>query len=1088
MKISKKRIIEIIKEEIERDLAGSESDLQVKLRDLSTAIRDEDVKIEPAEAEQVDAMITRILTVASMDNVSTADLKKANDSIQKYLNVDSLTEDQLDEASALVEVRSSAEDSDVIETLDNYLQNKKKLYSVVKTFLNSIEKKASPEELQAMAYQLDPSQFALNETEDEWTQQFDQIKTFITKGNLNEACRLVYGELEKRIKLITDKWKESNQVNHKDVSGLYEDMNIWLKAYETGVSIVQLHLDQMEKEPEQPSDGSNDAKEKLQTAIDKLNQAQDFETFKEEYVAALTAAQELSPEKYTNVFIEKLILNINSVYNDISYNDLSPTQAEELSGFIRSRISGFSQPEDQNKLTAHHKKFIELLKNKEADTGTEEQPAEPEITQEMLKDLVVKFADMLKSNNLLSEGIGDIVKILDIKDTKKFGALLGKTFTRDEIRMIDGIFQSKLKDKFVNLVRNAAKQEPQKEPSQPEEDQPQAEELPSGDKAIVAALPELQDAFAKFSNDDSGFMKVGYLKDQDEMIGALRSALRKFIGLEGLESALTEQEEQTPEAPPPEDKTKGARQKLVKDVGRYRRDLNDTGNILGQYLKAAKAGRFKAQPILNKLKVELQKVQDNNVVIVRDLKSVAGLKENLLTEEETRDEKIANVRRAYEAIVGLLRPTLQIRTIEPTETTTTTPMQSSEEGEAVEEVMLEDIFLEQTGPTEEELQSLVDAVKQSLEQIDSIKKYFRVTGTFNRPLDELQTDFLEYVNSYKKTMSDLVADLRQGVPSPENATQYAQDFARLAEQIKEDFGVSPSEPIKVAGVPAVQPEGTPDETAAVNDSPQAAEAEQTTVEPEVSAEPEEADVSPQEIERAKIDVVKFLNDSNKFITNFTTPLIKIFKNQESSDEDKVGEINKLKTTMAKKRMLQEEAEDIGTIVQKAYNAEATIKDVFRNIPTTEFVQQKMNIIKVIKGYLEYRQKFDRLRTIDQVDFDDWNNDIDTEIEKMAAIAGKVVRDSIDDPEIKNGLLRQLQDPEDVPEATAIKQQRAASNIERTRKLGSNAKIRRSTERGSDPTEYGKDPTRYMEESKENLLERLIKEQLKVLNGKKMVCN
>ena len=48
-----------------------------------------------------------------------------------------LSENQLNEASALVEVRSSAEDSDVIETLDNYLQNKKKLYSGVKTFLNS---------------------------------------------------------------------------------------------------------------------------------------------------------------------------------------------------------------------------------------------------------------------------------------------------------------------------------------------------------------------------------------------------------------------------------------------------------------------------------------------------------------------------------------------------------------------------------------------------------------------------------------------------------------------------------------------------------------------------------------------------------------------------------------------------------------------------------------------------------------------------------------------------------------------------------------------------------------------------------------
>jgi len=531
--------------------------------------------------------------------------------------------------------------------------------------------------------------------------------------------------------------------------------------------------------------------------------------------------------------------------------------------------------------------------------------------------------------------------------------------------------------------------------------------------------------------------------------------LRKFIGLEDLESALTVQEEQTPEAPPPEDKTKGARQKLVKDVGRYRRDLNDTGNILGQYLKAAKAGRFKAQPILNKLKVELQKVQDNNVVIVRDLKSVAGLKENLLTEEETRDEKIANVRRAYEAIVGLLRPTLQIRTIEPTETTTTTPMQSSEEGEAVEEVMLEDIFLEQTGPTEEELQSLVDAVKQSLEQIDSIKKYFRVTGTFNRPLDELQTDFLEYVNSYKKTMSDLVADLRQGVPSPENATQYAQAFARLAEQIKEDFGVSPSEPIKVAGVPAVQPEGTPDETAAVNDSPQAAEAEQTTVEPdeEPDEEPDTADgpkadggPRPDDITDTNV-LTKFLFDNQ---SDYFSPskMSKIF-GRESIDAWKG--IRRLLLVLFYSKILRNRQDT--AISSDPLQEEQTDRQKLTRLGTP--YGYRTEIIKQFLKFIEdknYRSKGKE------------GNESRPYIDLLNVIT------TLDDKKIKlifSTLERAEKD---------LNQADVAFNVD-------SSKIKQKIN-----TLLAYTRSANLAESKQNLLERLIKEQLKVLNGKKMVCN
>ena len=65
---------------------------------------------------------------------------------------------------------------------------------------------------------------------------------------------------------------------------------------------------------------------------------------------------------------------------------------------------------------------------------------------------------------------------------------------------------------------------------------------------------------------------------------ALRSALRRFIGEEGVERSLREQEERPNTKP--EDKTEGSRKSLVKYVSRYRRDMNDTSKVMGQYLTA----------------------------------------------------------------------------------------------------------------------------------------------------------------------------------------------------------------------------------------------------------------------------------------------------------------------------------------------------------------------------------------------------------------------------------------------------------------------------------------------------------------------
>ena len=288
---------------------------------------------------------------------------------------------------------------------------------------------------------------------------------------------------------------------------------------------------------------------------------------------------------------------------------------------------------------------------------------------------------------------------------------------------------------------------------------------------------------------------------------------------------------------------------------------------MGEYLIAAKAGTYKAQPILNKLKIQLQKLQDDNVLIVRDLKALAGLKESLILEQESREEKIAKVRKAYDEIINLLRPLLNVSTPEPE------PEQQNEE------LVLEDVYFEQVSPTEEELQSYVSAVKDALTAIDSIKGYFRLTGTFNRPLEEVKNDFVEYIQDYKNTMSDLVADLRSGVPDETRAQQYADSFARLAKQIQDDFGVSPRQPIRTAEI--IVTTGEDDDTAAINPSPEAERIAQSEAPPSVvpSFDDEDEIILPPEVVNNEVNFVS----KNPRIIQFLRNMYNSFEDEDEID-------------------------------------------------------------------------------------------------------------------------------------------------------------------------------------------------------------
>lgn len=1121
MKITKQRILQIIKEEVEA-AQQDDTNTKQKLRKDFLAVANKflpDADMVSAEVELTSALMNKILKKAGEAGTSATQLKRLNDIAGKLL---------AEEKDTLEEMGAPASNPSLTSAKAGIRQD-----------LNKVKK--------------DPE---------------NKLKAFLTKY---ADLKIENGELKE----ITPKTpyagynKLSQEDQKKYADAVLSTIYNVLDNYGSEIAKIYNQPDTATADPnpeEQKSPPPSDAVDAKQSPAETESI---YKQIKDMIINNLPDAKG-NPEEiidqaqifYSDLFDyfypkgyqgrqEKIPL-LNSANNAISqYVKSKGTALNEKGKSVLMDVSNLGDPEEWETIRNVLLKGLNLALGLEEDaspwenesepsnepeTGTKAEPStQPEINTEILKDLVIKFANMLKDNNLLAEAIGDIVKLFNITDTKKFGDLLEKTFTREEIKMIDGIFQSHLKDTFINLVKQAAtkKTKPADEPAveEPKPDEKGVVELPSGDKAIPSQFNELVDEFKRFSDDDDGFMMKAYLKDQDVLLKDLRSALRKFIGLENLEAALKEVEEPTPEPkskpttepkseptpePKPEDKTKGSRESLVKHVSRYRRDINDVSKVLAQYLQQAKAGTYKAQPILNKLKVELQNLQDDNALIIRDLKALAGLKESLLLEEESREEKIANVRRAYDEIVNLLRPLLNVETV-----ASPTPQQSGEEEasdeQQNEELIIEDIYLEAAvTPTKEELQSYVTAVKDALTAIDSIKGYFRLTGTFNRPLEEVKNDFVEYIQDYKKTMSDLVSDLKAGVPDANKAQQYADSFARLAKQIQEDFGISPKELIKTPEV-TVAPADADDKTAAINPSSeaeQAADADDTTLTisdespldqggrdaldqadaamksqvTDFEIEDDDEDQSEPEAEIQK-DVETFVKKSNKFLKDIIFPFFKAINADNKTD------ILKVKKTLAdlmKQKLVEtkENEENMADLVDQVESAKDLLTDIIIFLDTDEILKIKDSVLKpLFRDYNEIHKKLVTVYNKPLQTFIDKLGDLDKEIqqdiESMKPKVKQIIKfqtldDTPDSEPFKQGMILFVSSddiPDDVDKGISKARLKQINNIyDEFKKENPEQQVK---------FKAGGVPRVELEESK-NLLERLIKQELKVLNGKKMV--
>ena len=808
-----------------------------------------------------------------------------------------------------------------------------------------------------------------------------------------------------------------------------------------------------EVEPYFPS--QRDARQKLRTAIDNLDQSPDWDTFRNKYNDALVAAQELIPKKYPDTKITKLIQNLNSVYNAIDLDKFDEGDTEKLVKYIRSQISGFSQPQDENNLTAHHRKFIELLKNKgkeseEQSSKDEEQPIE-------IKPLLDKFYTFLTRTGVLGESLGILIKALGAKDTKVVGDSLGKNFKREELKALVDYFKDEnniklfVNQRFANdpekeqiLQRLAGTAE---EPSAEGETKVEVggEEYTYTDEDIQI----LKKAYEAFVSDSEGLMKVKTLRAQEELWIGLRDALNnigKFRAIAGDELAVNEgnlfEQENSPQI-----------KRLVVDLERLRKDFNDTDKTLKTYIEKAKGGEYQAKAYMARFLAELKDVQNSIAKAAADTQSMLKIEVNEVIseqdEEESREQKIQNVRNVYENIKDLLSGIL--------------PELDRNVAAQNKEVSVN--------------------VKESYEELQKIRKYFRNVGAFAKSSDkdvgELKEDYLFVKKSIMTSMSRVIDDLRRNRLTPNVATPFLEKLAEVGSFIQDNFGVGPNEGFNFKSIDVSADDTSKEEIEAdTNAEGPSAVNDKANADIEAAAGEEN---SPEKVQK---DVKIFIQKSKKFLDKIVMPLSSALR------KDNKDALKKIQTQLAqlqKQKLLEEQnpAENLSSLVNKVQAAKDLIIDTLLFSSVDELILIKDELQRALKIFVVIYNKLKTVynQPIEKVigELDRINQGIDQELKNLKTPIKKIYQ--INKDTISNNLpfkqefITFVQG--DFPEEADPKLTHA--RLQQIKNLG-NYDTEEDEEINISPAPP---PTATLQE---NLLTRLIKEELKVLNGKKMVCN
>jgi hypothetical protein len=403
------------------------------------------------------------------------------------------------------------------------------------------------------------------------------------------------------------------------------------------------------------------------------------------------------------------------------------------------------------------------------DPNTGEAPEEQPIE---IKPLLDKFYNFLTKTGVLRESIGSLIKALGAKDTKLVGSSLSKNFKREEIKTLVKYLEDK--ESVLSFVNQYFANDPEKEQILQRLDGKGEEPSAEGETKVEVGGEEytytdediqiLKKAYEAFASDSEGLMKAKTLRAQEKLWIGLRDALNnigKFRAIAGHELAMNEgnlfEQENSPQI-----------KRLVVDLERLRKDFNDTDDTLAEYIKKAKGGEYQAKAYMARFLAELKDVQNSIAKAAADTQSMLNIEVNEVIseqdeEEESREQKIENVRNVYMKIEDLLGGIL--------------PELNRNVAAQNKEVSVN--------------------VKKSYEELQKIRKYFRNVGAFAKSSDkdvgELKEDYLIAKKDIMTSMSRVIDDLRRNRLTPQVATPFLQRLAEVGSFIQANFGVGPNE-------------------------------------------------------------------------------------------------------------------------------------------------------------------------------------------------------------------------------------------------------------------------------------------------------
>ena len=616
-------------------------------------------------------------------------------------------------------------------------------------------------------------------------------------------------------------------------------------------------------------------------------------------------------------------------------------------------------------------------------------------------------------NQIISEGLKDVVVGLGIKPADLRKALMALKQKEESIfkKIVAFLKDENNTNEFVDVMKNFIPQptdveEP--EPEAAEETEPEAEEEPpaeedetvvdvGGDEFVYSEedISELKNAYKQF---ESQFMNTRTLRQQEELWVALRDALNnigQFRPIAGDELALTENLfEQENEA-----KIK----RLVVDLERLRKDLNDTDKTLSAYIGKAEGGKYEAKAYMARFLAELKDVQNSIGKSVADTKSLLNIEEGevLSEQEETREQKIQNVRNVYEGIKDLLGGILP-------ELDRTVAAQQPE---------------------------ISANIKSSYDELQKIRKYFRNVGAFAKTSDmdvsEIKRDYLNIKQDITKSMSRVIDDLRRNRLTGDVARPFLIRLGNIGSFIMETFGVGPDSGYEVQTID-VPSDGKSKEEIASDTSEEGSGS--------LSAIPEEV-ISPEEV----TSEVKFI-EKNRAIIPFLKRMHDAFEDEEEID-------------FVFLRDALEQLEGLNLNEQKTYQEKfLEFVSLVKNKDLSWFEKNATLVRKITKDLHNFYKIIDIAIVKADREIDDFFNatDLSAELEKLQAL--------------KQGVDKYLK------------------SLEKEKTTKNKGGVFGDYKADPLPAQTATSRAQTFQESNQNLLEKLIKEELRMLNGKKMVRN